>query len=428
MTVRIPAPSVGLLLVVLALALWVGRGVFVGPIYLQSVQVAGALLTLALLVWIARTRSLPARHLGGRSRAMLAALLVSLVGVAAAALLSAGEAEDIGAAVRFTVRYALGGALLLALGTFLTSRARIARFESALLAAAVASVALAATGFFVPAVAEWTIRSGDRAQGLLNHPNQMAIMLATFSPVALAAAMRRPRRVWPWLTVVALVAGTALTGSKANLLILAGALPVAAILAAQTRRNALGRVTAGAGLLAAAALVAVAAVAIVRTFNPRTLATLERLFSDPTGTSTVSLRLDMWSTAIARGLERPWFGVGAENARHYLIESHAHNVFLEFFLTLGLTGLVALGALVLSVAWIAIASLWTALANRGLPSDDRLALIAYGLACLVYVGANQTSDSFGGTTLPTLWIVSALALAQLDIAAKEAVRHVRHDA
>jgi len=348
--------------------------------------------------------------------ALAGAVIVGVTLVVLAAALSATEARDPMSVVRFMARYLLGLALLLALGRFLSDRVRLARLETALVAGAVASVALAGLGFFVPQLGDLTVRYGDRAQALLNHPNQFAMLLTAMAPIALARALERPRRSWGWVAFVLVAAGVGLTGSKANLLLLVVVVPTFAILAAQLLPGARRRLGAAFAMSVGALAVGGVAFAIVRAFNPRTLATLERLFLDPANTTTVSLRREMWGTAIQRAVEQPWFGVGADHSRFYLAHGHAHNVVIEFFLTLGVVGLVALATLLLAVGGIAAVSLVAAFARRRSPYPDRLRLIAYPLVLATYVVANQSSDSFGSSTLPLLWIVVAMALAQLELA------------
>ena len=403
------------LLVLAGVSVWVGKGVDVGPIDLQAVQVATVLLALGVLAAASLSRRAPLTGLHPTVQTLFAALVVAALLVCVAALLSSGAARNDMSVVRFVARYAMGIVLVGALLHFLRRPRSPRVLEAALLTGAVASVGLSALGFAFPALGEVTIRFGDRAQGLVNNPNQLAMMLVATVPIALAAALRAPRRLHRWLLLVALVAGVAFTGSKANLLLLAVGLPTLALLAAFLRRGVMRKARTAFALTALAASSGAAAYWVVLRFNPRTLATFERLLDDPAGTSTVASRREMWESALQTGLAHPWFGVGADHAPFYLPHAHAHNVGIEFFLTMGAVGVAALAALL--GAWLALAltSAWVAYTERGAPFAERVSLLAYAASLLAYVASNQTSDSFGGTTLPIAWIVSALALARLDL-------------
>jgi len=401
-------------LVLVGLSLWIGRGVDVGPINLQAIQVATVLVALAVLATALRDRAAPLAWLRPRTTALLAAAMLGLTAIVVAAALSALTAIEPLSVLRFIARYLLGAVLLLSVLHVIKRPANAWALERALFAGAWLSVAVSAVAYFVPQLAAVAIRYGDRAQGLLNHPNQLAMLLTALAPVAFAAALQRPRRAAPWLTLLAVGAGVALTGSKVNLAVLAVVLPVMGLLAARLRRGALSQAGAAAGLTIAGLTVTAAAVWVVQAANPRTLVTIGRLFTDPMATSAVATRTETWRLAIAQGLEQPWIGVGADNAGFYLAHDHAHNVFVEFFLTLGVVGLVALTLLLVALAAIAGHALWPALTRSALASGDRLRLIAYPLAMLAYVAASQSSDSFGGTTLPVLWLMTALASAQVD--------------
>ena len=81
---------------------------------------------------------------------------------------------------------------------------------------------------------------------------------------------------------------------------------------------------------------------------------------------------------------------------------------------MGATGLVALLLLLTALAALGAFALVMALSRTTLASDDRLRLLAYAFSILAFVIANQSSESFGGSTLPVLWLVTALTLAQVD--------------
>ena len=405
-------------LVTIGLALWVGHGIAVGPFDLQPIQLAGAVALVVLIALTVHAQSAPVTWLHPTTAAFFGSLVVALTAIVGAAGLSAFAAPEPLSVVRFIARYVLGLVLLVAVLHMLWRPKNARVLEHALFAGAWLSVALSGAAHAIPLLAEIAIRYGDRAQGLLNHPNQLAMLLTSVAPIAFAAALTQPRRIGPWLTPLVVGAGVAMTGSKVNLVLLATLLPAMALLGAQLRGGPLRRARTTVALLLASVTVAVAATWVVQTTNPRTLVTIGRLFTDPAGTTAVVTRTQTWHLAIEYGLERPWFGVGADHASLLLPHSHAHNVFVEFFLTLGVAGLVALLLLLTALTALCAHALATALTRPALAVGDRLRLLGYPFSILAYVAASQSSDSFGGTTLPVLWLVTALTLAQVDRCAR----------
>lgn len=408
------------LLALLGLSIWVGRGVSVGVLNLQPVEIASGLFLFAYAAQLALSSSRGITALGPPTRRLLTGLIVACALLIAAAVVSLAAALDPISVLRFCGRYLVAILLLTVLSRFLDRRSRLQTLERYLLIGAVISVGVAVAGFFVSQLGALTIRYGDRAQALLNHPNQLAMLLTALVPIALVNALKRPARVGPWLVLVVIAAGIALTGSKANLLLLVVVVPLTTFLALEPIRRLARRMALALGLGVAMAAIGLVAVLTVSQFNPRTLTTLERLFTDPATTSTVATRSDLWRTAFEIGLEHPWTGVGADNTVYYLPFSHAHNVVFEYFLTLGLPGLMALLMLLFFTAVVALACIRSALRRPGPAYPERLSLIGYALACLAYVGSNMSSDSFGGTTLPMLWILLAASLARLDLALETA--------
>jgi O-antigen ligase len=396
------------------LSLWVGRGVGVGAVDLQAIQIVSLIAFVFVVASAMRSSAAPLTWRRPTTRLFTVAIVVAVTLIVIAAGLSAWNAIEIFSVVRFISRYVLGLVLFASILHLLRDPSGLRFLERTLLTGATLSVSLSAVGFFVPALGAWTIRYGDRAQALLNHPNQFAMLLTALVPIAFGRALRSPQRVGPWIVLLIVSAGVALTGSKVNLAILVVTLPVVGWLAAQLRRGPLRRLGRTVAFTLGSIAAAWVAFAAVRRFNPRTLATLERLLVEPESIAAVVTRSEMWRTAIDHGVEHPWFGVGADHAGYYIGFAHAHNVFAEFFLTMGVVGLAALGTLVLTLMALSTTSIFWALAKRGLPYADRLSLLVLPMSVLIYLASNQSSESFGGTTLPILWIAAAMTLAQLD--------------
>lgn len=64
-------------------------------------------------------------------------------------------------------------------------------------------------------------------------------------------------------------------------------------------------------------------------------------------------RIDIWSYAVSRALEKPWFGWGYESARLFdpHIPVHPHNLSLQAWLELGIPGLLMMAGLWFCIFW-----------------------------------------------------------------------------
>ena len=64
-------------------------------------------------------------------------------------------------------------------------------------------------------------------------------------------------------------------------------------------------------------------------------------------------RIDIWTFAVARSLEKPWWGWGYESSRQFLptIPDHPHNMSLQAWLELGIPGLVLVAAFWVALFW-----------------------------------------------------------------------------
>lgn len=399
------------------LAIWIGRGFALGPLNVQAGDIA---LVLSVLLVLATFAAKPHARLRFTPRAGSVAfgLCAAIVAIIVAAIVSVSGSTDPLAVVRFSGRWALGLFATMALYWLLNSECRLKTLERALLLGGIASVSMAIAGFFIDSLGSLTIRFGDRSQALLNHPNQFAILLASCIPVAISAVLGRVRRWFPWLALVALIVGLALTGSKFNLFAMGVMLPVSAfaclLVMPGTRRKLELLVAVPVGL----AMLGVVGALVVQRFNPRTIGTLGNLLTDPADVSAVVSRRELWHAALRLGLEHPFTGVGADQTSQFLPFDHAHNVFLEFFASMGIWGLVALCFFLSILLWLVGWSLFTAFQSRKLGLHTRLGLIGSALASIQFVISNQSSDSFGGTTLPILWVLIALLLARWNLAVR----------
>ena len=66
-----------------------------------------------------------------------------------------------------------------------------------------------------------------------------------------------------------------------------------------------------------------------------------------------SQRIDIWTFAVARSLEKPWWGWGYESSRNFMpiIPDHPHNMSLQAWLELGVVGLILVSAFWALLFW-----------------------------------------------------------------------------
>lgn len=200
-----------------------------------------------------------------------------------------------------------------------------------------------ATATALAAIVQGPLGSGGTAvEGVLRvqawYPsaNHLALMLGRAWPFLIAGALAW--RAWMWVPAAIVGVGLLLTFSTGGWLgAAAGGLMVVGVLTGRRMALALGGI-------AAVCLVAVSALAIVGAL-PERLNPLRQ---------TGGFRLDLWQSSIEMVRDHPLLGVGLDNfvyvyQQFYLREgaaaepslSHPHNWILNFWLSLGVLGLVA---------------------------------------------------------------------------------------
>jgi O-antigen ligase len=289
------------------------------------------------------------------------------------------------------------------------------RLAGALIAGGVAA-SLLGFGQLVTGVGTIEAEGVDRIRGPYGSPNNLGLYLDRVAPLALALALgtaslpgaaapsRLLRRALS-LAVVVFLAGLALTYSVGAWL--ASGLALAAVLWLSGRRRLLIGL---AGLAAGAALVIV-------------LLRPERVFSP----STSSIRVLLWDSALRMLRDHPLLGVGLDNflylyspdlaAEPYMHPdawrepnlSHPHNLFLDWWLSLGLPGALTLLWL-LRVAARLVARAWAATAGDPLGRALALGLAAGFGAGLLH---GLIDNSFFLPDLAALWWLQLGLLAEL---------------
>ncbi|TAK21923.1 MAG: hypothetical protein EPO26_13160 [Chloroflexota bacterium] len=150
----------------------------------------------------------------------------------------------------------------------------------------------------------------------------------------------------------------------------------------------------------------------------------ERILShfDVTAPSTSGLRILLWQSSIAMALDHPWFGVGLDNFlyfydpartdRPYMLLaawresslSHPHNLFLDWWLSLGIGGLLALFWILVRLSRCGIAAI-----RRG--GEERWLAIGIVGAMLASVIHGSIDNGYFLPDLAILWWTLAAMLA-----------------
>lgn len=205
-----------------------------------------------------------------------------------------------------------------------------------------------------------------RLAGLLPHPNALAQLLAIGLPAVAASVAPRGRAFCVAVVILALLATASRTGTLAAGIVLVG------FVFLRRRANAASAVNAR-GPLLAFALTAAFTLSLIPALGAR-VAVL-----DSPG------RVVLWNYAAVVWQERPilghgaafWSSIAAQSRTFYGFAFHAHNLWLEALVTLGLIGTVVLLILVLTWAQASI----KAAATTTVPA----------LTCLVFL-INATTE------------------------------------
>lgn len=159
----------------------------------------------------------------------------------------------------------------------------------------------------------------DRATGLTNHPNTLGLVVALALPMAIArsasAGARGPLAV---LTVLALIGGVAMSGSRGALLAAGGGIILLFVLAAASIRSRMGT-------MLIAIFVAITLLIIFSPGKPERLGTVtvERLSGGLNATDSDTQRRALLHEAVADWLERPLVGRGYSPVRP------SHDIYLQ---------------------------------------------------------------------------------------------------
>lgn len=258
------------------------------------------------------------------------------------------------------------------------------------------------------------------AQGLT--PNQAGGLMATFTAFAAAIAItaatarsKTPRR-WMQRQIAAGILGVCgtgvvfMTGSRAALVAIGAAVVVSLVV--RDRRWLL--------LLAVGAGVA-AVVVLVHPDAPR--AVLEVFLRDETLETKLVARLDIWQSVLRAIQDHPFTGIGLgvlnqiipfrypyETVGLSFTVTHAHDVYLDTALTLGIAGLVGLLLVLAGIVWTAFAIPDHLSAAR----TYALGILASAVVFMVFGITDSLSLSTPSSLVLWAWVVTLSLVAPYD--------------
>lgn len=277
----------------------------------------------------------------------------------------------------------------------------------------------AASSYFVPQLGEIFFHGRDRTAAFFKNPNQFGIVLSCVAPIHLARGLLV--RHWRFLNLTGYaIIGFALiaSGSKTNLILYSasgiGLMVVSAMMSGSFAKSA--------GLLfrnlLLIAVLALPAFTVLQSFNPRAAGTLAH-FATAQEAVTVSQRFILWKHGIDTGMQNPWLGEGAGQLTvHPLtheVYTHSHNLFVDYFRTLGLPGLIVIAFLVFSVLALVVRMYFRLQVDRVLPRERRATILGLMASVVTFFLSNQLSDSFGPSTTPFFWVVLVLLIYNAQI-------------
>lgn len=360
-----------------------------------------------LIILVGRLARRPLTLASKYDAAAFAIVIGSALALSTLALISAFYADSPLRVFRVIAGQVFGIAILGTMLSFPPSETRFQRYVDIFIWGATLSSAYAAAAYLIPALKGFAFGDGDRTAALFKHPNQFGMALSLAVPIIVAYCVTDRNKVYRLAQLGMVYLGLAFSGSKTNLATSA-ALAFAALSISLLRSGVLRRrpfaavVTVGLAL----GIGALAFLTLVE-LNPRAQSLLVSTASGDAVSSWKERQL-LWSISLADGTKYPFTGVGVGEVVRGTTVPHSHNVFLDFFRTLGIPGVAMVLVLILGVVAVGLSCIIGRMPASASPNQSAIAS-AMGLSILGYVFTNQFSDSFGPSTLPLFWIVVGLA-------------------
>ena len=257
---------------------------------------------------------------------------------------------------------------------------------------------------------------GTRSGALLQHPNQYGILIGSMGPF-IVYVLHKPG-YFPKLIGLAaiLLFSLGLFESLCKTNIIVFPLACAATFIAFSLNNVakLGKAIVIVTIWGVLSFfVAGIAMEIVRTCSPRDFQLITQLTTNPTEVKSLLEREDVWNEALNYIRESPWFGKGPGWTEEHLMYQHAHNMFLQHWIEVGIWGVT--GVILLSIGVIIrnfeVFSL--ALSKRQVINNEFRLQIAAGISLFAaLIGNSMSSSLHTGTMIPFCIVLAISCLNQ----------------
>jgi O-antigen ligase len=313
-------------------------------------------------------------------------------------------------AIRYSVRYLQGTILLAALATSTINITHIHRAYLCFVVGAIFSAAISCSGIIFPFMEQFTVDPSARGryQGVFNHPNQLGLAMAMAIPLMLPFAKKNNLVFLSGLPLIFL--GLFLSGSKLNIILGALNILLYIILLNLTYKSIINTIFNFFLSLLFIFLIYSPILHVIEELNPDHYSVMMEFFVDPLSQGTTIDRIDMYNSIINYIWQGHIFGVGAGNQINVIQYIHAHNMFLDIVLCLGIPGLIFFSILIYHCISLLICPLIKSKYKiiTSPPSAEIYALMVAGFSYLI---SNLSSDSFGSNTLPLFWVCLGLSIA-----------------
>ena len=253
----------------------------------------------------------------------------------------------------------------------------------------------------------------DRAEGYFKHSNQLGIALSAGLPlIAAKLVTARRHRILLLGCLAAVLLGLVKSGSKTNFVVGVVGLGIFfglySIYLVMRKQRPISVIL---GVVSAPVLIQ-ACLVTLQSLNPRAYKLLSVQLSGGEAHSIIS-RQRLWSMSIDLGLTHPFIGVGAGQPVGD-IAPHSHNLFIDYFRTLGVPGVALVAVIALLVTAYLVSAVLSTLFGKHRNEDAAEAnvmVLGSSVSVWNYLAANQMSDSFGPSTAPFFWLPLALLIA-----------------
>ena len=264
-----------------------------------------------------------------------------------------------------------------------------------------------------------------RFKAFFENPNQLALVLAVVWPISIALLLTATSvraRLYSLGMVLMLTAALLFSGGKTGMVLaLAGGCAVWLYHAARSGTAGKAFLALTVTVFAITLLVPIILLALSYA-SPITFEKVNLIITGGVSDyQSIRSRNVLWEESIRAGVLNPLTGTGA--GTKVLGRSHSHNMILDYFRGMGVTGLMAamlmLGAPIARAISFAVKTLRQDPASR---RSDTLNM-SFFVGASGYLLGNQISDSFSPSTAYIFWIVYVTAIIAASEARKPVLAH-----